>query len=685
MRQLNTETKDYSFAAAPIEEIGDFLAGKVADYYQYLTSSALVDLWRRSYYSYYGLMEDTALTGFGIFAIGRIRASGQEGEVASIKVNHLRNLLTHMIVLTTNEKQALKTIAKTSDSDAISSAYLGDGLLEHYFREKKIDDINKDSVETAYIFGEAYQRWDYNHSLGEDFAIDPNTNQPLKKGDIEVKSYTPFDVIRDVTDVTNDLNWHIFHDCKNRFDLAVKYPAVAKEILNISTDITSGKRYVDPTKIIPSAGVGTKHTELIDVYEFLHKKTPSVPNGRYTIFLQDGTILFDGPLPFSKYPVARIAGANIKGTSFGYSIAFDLLGIQQMLDKLYSVVCSNQLASGMQNFWQPPGNGTTRVQLAGGLNLIESAIKPEPLELLSTPKEIFEFINKLENIMETLTNVSSVNRGNVPENLKSGTALAYVASQAITFSSGMQKSFVNLMQDGATILLYLLRDFVPEEQRVTINGKFNRPLSKGFRGEDLQNIDKVVVETTSALSKTQAGKIQIAQDLLQSNLIRNTREYINILTTGQIDTLWESEMSEIILIKAENEDLRDGKPVTALACDDHKAHWLEHRSILSSPQARQNPQIVQLVTDHMLEHQQMAMALQMSNPQVLAWMGEMPMPMPMQPPQVEQQKNTQGIVDNRPQVEQQAEGVQAPRQPNLPKGTDENTAVSYEKEQSIKG
>ena len=115
MKEYGSANDNIYFAAAPIDEIGDRLAGKVSDYYQYLTSSALVDLWRRSYYSYYGLMEDTALTGFGIFAIGRIRASGQEGEVASIKVNHFRNLLTHINVLTTNEKQALKTRAINSE------------------------------------------------------------------------------------------------------------------------------------------------------------------------------------------------------------------------------------------------------------------------------------------------------------------------------------------------------------------------------------------------------------------------------------------------------------------------------------------------------------------------------------------------------------------------------------------
>lgn len=676
MRDIQNYDDRTYFAAAPTEEIGNRLAGKVSDYYQYLTSSALVDLWRRSYYSYYGLMEDTATSGYGIFAIGRIRASGQEGEVASIKVNHYRNLLTHLLVLTTNEKQALKSRATNSDSDSLASAYLGDGLVDYYFREKHIDTLNKDAVETSLIFGEAYQRYDYDSSVGDDVMPDPNTGAVIKQGDVTCKVYTPFDVIRDVTATTNDLDWHIMHDCANRFDLAAKYQVASEEILNISTDITSGKRYVDPTKIIPAAGVGTKHTDLIDVYEFIHKKTAAVPNGRYVVFLEDGTVLFDGPMPFAKYPVIRMAGANIKGTPFGYTVGFDLLGIQAMIDKLYSVVCSNQLASGMQNFWQPPGNGCTRIQMAGGLNLIESVIKPENMELLSTPAEIFSFIDKLEKLMEMLTGISAVNRGDTPENLKSGTALAYVASQAITFTSGLQQSYINLLQDGATCLLYILRDFLPTTKKAVIAGSFNRPLLKNFEGKDLAGIDKVVVEATSALSKTQAGKIQIAQDLLSSGLIRNTREYISVITTGQIDTLWESEMSEILLVKAENEDMRDGQVVTALACDDHKLHWLEHRTLLSNPDARKDPQLISIVTQHMVEHQTMAMQLQMMNPQLLAWMGETPMPMPMQPPQI-----AQTMQQGNP-VEKQAEGVNAPRKPNMPQNADQETRAAYEQQQA---
>jgi len=136
-------------------------------------------------------------------------------------------------------------------------------------------------------------------------------------------------------------------------------------------------------------------------------------------------------------------------------------------------------------------------------------------------------------------------------------------------------------------------------------------------------------------------------------------------------------MSEIMLVKAENEDLRAGKTVTALACDDHKLHWLEHRAILGNPEARNNPQLIQTTLTHMVEHQQMSMQLQIENPQLLAWMGETPMPMPMKAPQ-----QMGAMVNPQNPVEKQAENVNAPSAPNMPKNADMETKGSYEKQQA---
>jgi hypothetical protein len=661
--------KEYYFAAAPIEEIGSELSTKVDDYYKFLTSSTLVDLWRRSYYAYYGMREDTSLSGFGMFAIGSIKPMGQEGEVASIKVNHYKNILTHLYVLTTNQKQALKARGINSDSQTMADTYLADGIYDFYSRDIELESNNKAAVETCLVFGEGFNLLNYDPTLGDDYAMDEATGQAVKKGKPTSKVYNPFDVIRDTTETTSRVPWYIFHDVKNRYDLASKHPVVAEEILRSDTDITTGRRFVDPTKVLPSAGVGTTKSDLIDVYTFYHEKTPSVPNGRLTIFLQDGAVLFDGALPYEAVPVERVSGGDILGTIFGYSIGFDLLGLQALVDKLYTIVSSNTLTSGMQNFWQPPGNQLTKHDLGGGLRLLESVVKPEALELLSTPAEVYAFINKVEQVYETISGVSAVNRGAAPENLKSGTSLAFVASQAITFSNKLQESYKNLQEGIATKLIYIIRDYTPFETQAVISGKFNRPILRKYTGKDLQNIQRMTMEVTSPISQTLGGKIEIARDLLNSGLIRNPREYLNIITTGVMDTLYESEMSEIINVRSENEDMRAYIKPTMLDIDDHKLHILEHRAILTND-SRKDPQLVNVVTQHILEHIDAIQMLQMANPTLLAIMGETPLPQPAAPAG---QVVEEGNPENKGKTD-----IKQPSAPKLPAGSDENTQAAYE-------
>ncbi len=688
MQSLPKPFKSDYFAAAPSDKIGDELQSKVDDYYAFLTSSSLVDLWRKSFYAYYGMLPETAMTGFGMFAIGTIIAGGAEGEIAKVKINHYRNLITHLLVLTTQSRPATECRAINSDSASIAQAYLGDGILDFFMREKRLERNLRDAVEIALaVTGEALIRLDWDAKAGKQYGVGPN-GAPVFDGDLTAKTYNSFDVIRDTTQTAAaNRTWYIFHDVVNKYDVAAKYPALAEEILGTSTDTTSARRFIDPTKVIPSSGVGTRATDLLDQYEFMHEPTPAVPSGRYTVFLQGGLVLFDGPLPFRKMPAYRVSGSDIIGCPFGWSIGFDLLGIQELIDKLYSIAATNQLASGIQNFWQPPGNELTKTQIAGGLNLLESVVKPEVLELLKTPAELFEFISKLEQVLETLSGVSAVNRGDVPDNLKSGSALAFVAAQAVTFSSGLQQSYNELIEGVGTGIMQILQDFATTPRLAVIAGSFNRPLMKTFVGKDLAQIDRVVVDATSAVSKTTAGKIQIAQDLLQSGLIRNTREYLSVVNTGELEPLYESEMSEIILVRSENEDLRSGQPVRALKIDDHKLHVLEHRSLLGNPDSRKDPNLVTAVLDHIDEHIQLQLQLQQTEPALLAILGEQPLPTP-QPPQgpppgpqalppahpgpVQNQMNA-----GNPSLAA-AQGVRAPNMPHLPAGADPGTQQAFD-------
>lgn len=630
-------SNDTYFASLPFydEEIGAEWQAKVDDYYAFLTSSSLVQLWRRSYYAYYGLEQDGAGSGFGMFKIGSIIPGGMEGELARIKVNHFQNLLTHQHVNTTQSRPALESRAINSDSASLSAAYLSDGVIDYFMREKKLEVNYRDCVDLAIKFGEGFVRMDWDSTAGRKFGTGPN-GAPIFDGDVTARTYNPFDVVRDVTLTSaSQRQWYICRDSVNRFDLAAKYPHLAEDILKVSTNNAeiSTRRFMDPTKVIVQMGssVTGRQSVLIDQYEALHDPTPACPQGRYTVFLQGGLTLYDGPLPFAKMPVYRCSAGEVSGTPFGWTLSFDLLGIQDAIDKLYSVVLSNQLASGIQNFWQPPNNGLTKTQLGGGLNLLESIIKPEVLAMCQTPAEIFNFIKMLESVQETLSGVSAVSRGQTPENLKSGSALAFVNATSIAFSSGLQNSANTVLEDIGNGLVSILRDFASTPRIVAISGKSNLPLMKSYTGNDLIPIDRVTVEATAAVSKTTAGKIQIAQDMLQAGLIKTPQEYLTVITTGKLEPLYEGEMAEILLVRSENEDMRDGKQVQALRIDEHAFHISEHKSLLSNPSARRNPQLVNIVLSHIKEHENIMQMMQNTDPAFLAATKQAPLPYPPPP------------------------------------------------------
>jgi len=110
------------------------------------------------------------------------------------------------------------------------------------------------------------------------------------------------------------------------------------------------------------------------------------------------------------------------------------------------------------------------------------------------------------------------------------------------------------------------------------------------------------VSSGNPLSKTLAGRLEVAKDLLSNGLVTTPQEYLQVLSTGTLQPLVEAELAVMNLIRSENEDLQDGKPVSSLITDKHDLHIQEHLTLLSSPESRANPQIVALVLGHIQEH-----------------------------------------------------------------------------------
>jgi len=312
----------------------------------------------------------------------------------------------------------------------------------------------------------------------------------------------------------------------------------------------------------------------------------------------------------------------------------------------------------VQNVWLPENSNIASSQIAGGLNVIQSKQKPEAINLTSTPAEVFKFLEMLERAMETISSVNSVARGDPQASLKSGAALALVQSMALQFTSGLQQSYVQLMEDVGTALIKLLQDYASSPRFVAIVGKNNRSELKQFTGEDISNINRVIVDVGNPLSRTASGRVQMAENLLQYMPDKiNPMQYLNVINTGQLEPLTEEIQDDLNLIRGENEKLMGGEMVYALFTDSHDQHIRGHKNVLSDPELRKDPELVKRVGAHMQEHFGL---LETTEPQKLILMGQQPIqpPPPQGPPTGQEMQGAEQAAEMMQPPPQGFEGLQ---------------------------
>ena len=244
-----------------------------------------------------------------------------------------------------------------------------------------------------------------------------------------------------------------------------KYPEMADKIKGLPPKNQSA--------VYRLAVFSNDETDDIPVYEFFHKRTESMVDGRYILFLDADIVLLDAPMPYRVIPVFRIAPSTIMGTPYGYTPMFDVFPIQEGINSLYSTIMTNQNAFGVQNLFVPRDSDIAISSLQSGMNIIEGNTKPEAINFTQTPAEVFKFLEMMIQTAETISGVNSVTRGNPEASLKSGAALALVQSMSLQFVSGLQQSYVKLIEDTGTALVNILKDFAKTPKVIALVGKNN--------------------------------------------------------------------------------------------------------------------------------------------------------------------------------------------------------------------
>ena len=633
---------------------------KINKFYTYIVSTKLNWILWRCFNYYYTAGVTTA----------SVNRTGDHSEYSKIMISDFRNLLQHQLLLATNNRPAWDCKAVNNDYKSKTQCILGNALLDYYLKEDGIEDLLVAAVEKSLYSGEGFVEVAWNIDKGEE--ISDGQGNSVRTGNIDLNSYSCLEVIRDVLcEKFEKNNWLILRKQVNRYDLAAAYPDYYDKIVNLPSVFESMQAWdIPPYK--NRGQLNITDSDQVILWTLYCKKTNANPDGRFVEFTDDDSfVLTDVPLPYEEIPVHRVASSNWNGSCFGYSIAFDLAPIQEAENTLFSTALTNNKAFGVQMISVESGTNISASELSDGLAVIErpqGTQPPQGVNLTASSPELYNFLNQLQQKQEVISGVNSVVRGDPTGALRgnSGAALALVQSQSVQFMNGLVASYNQLLENVGNSMIRRLQKFCQLPILAEIVGKNNKTLIQEFTGEDINLINRVQVQAANPITKTLAGKINLADTLLQSGIIKTSDDYLMVLQTGNLQPMIHGETSELLLIADENEKISAGEIPNAIYSDNHVLHIKEHNTVGSSTDARENPEIIQAMLSHCQQHIDL---LRNTDPELLQILGQQP----LQP----KATNIQPQPVETPLQQEQPRLPNMPKLPNLPQGASEEAQASY--------
>ncbi len=400
--------------------------------------------------------------------------------------------------------------------------------------------------------------------------------------------------------------WVIARRFQNKWNLIAQYPQYKDEIQRASWALTDRRN----SKFGYSAA---NHRDMIPTFEFFHNKTQAVPLGRQTLFLDSDTVLFDGPLAYGRRPIYRCVYAELRNNPFGWTVGFSLLPLAEANNRLTSTLLTNVATFGVTRVLNPRGGDISLQALSENLAVIDytpvgpTGGKPEVLNM-SNPitKETGDLLKFINTKMETYSGINSTLRGQIENPEMSGAAMAMQASISLQFNAGFQKSVIKVLEELGTGMVQDLKAFADTPRQALIVGKLDQGYMRSYSKKDFDGIDRVVVAAGNSLLNTTAGKVNLADQLLQNGMLpqgeAGAMKYIEVMNTGKIDPETRNLQSTYMQIESDKESLLSGKLPLIQLTDNHPLLMQEVNILNNNPLIRENPQLGQLVRQYIMGH-----------------------------------------------------------------------------------
>jgi hypothetical protein len=689
MQTPATSAAQVYWAAEPkSEDLARKLFARVKRYREWLRATGRSRRAWSAWSTYYGRGPD------GTGDTSRQRPAGERGELVDIATNDFAALVQQAHVMTVHQPPAFKTIAINTDFSSVAQTLMGDGLIDHYDRQGAVKECESQAVRASLLCAESWVSETWDAAAGRAVMRDPDTGKLVGEGDIRFAVHTPWDVAYDFeAQDAEALEWIAFRTRANRFRLAAQYedasPLAAARLrqggIKLSLEADENERKMRWRASNEDSESGDN--EQVDVWELRHPPCPQLPRGRLVKLVDVDCVLFDSVsvglaespdsriytdapkldegqavadygYPYDETHVYPMTPERMVGGIAGHTPYHDLLGLQQGLDTVATILATGANAGGLTNFWLPENAKFEVDSLAGGGNVICGPVKPEVLEGVKVDPQALEFARFCQEFMRRRVGFNDVALGEPTKGMPAQLA-ALLQAQAVEFHSSLQAAYYRLIAATRTGIIKMLKRYANDKRVALMSGKSARWELKEFTKQDIADVDRVAVEPVNPVMKTLAGRIDVGKMLLEQG-DATPEQFLTLVNTGRLEPMFEGKQTNLTRIKREKEMLQDGiglPPVQIgtdglpalgmdglpVLMDDGKphirplwtdTHWIdipEYLAVAAMPDARDRPEVIKAVMDIVEYKLALWRKLYSTAPELAALLGAPP---PAPPPGV---------------------------------------------------
>ncbi|HXI35777.1 MAG TPA: hypothetical protein VNH80_02575, partial [Burkholderiales bacterium] len=652
MTAADKSAKPYRYwAAIPQSDqyVGEALE-RINRYRRWLSQTGRADRMQRSFRARYGWAPD----GDGNTA--QVRASGVQGELVDVTTNDYAALMDQSQTLITSQKPAFKAVPNNGDYKSRAAVRLAEAIIEDYERKESLSEMDADTVRCALLASEGWRIQGWNASAGRIVRQDAVGNG-IAEGDVVERVYTPYDMALDPDCRSIErLPWIGFREPYNRHDLAALFeasdPDLAERIKSVTSQDGETSQWDQLYDLRNRTGYRQMESDdYVFVWEMRHPPSPAMRLGRLVRFIDSSTIIYDSMnarMPATQgeqaqaesagqtfnagYPYGRelhaycLSPERVLGSTAGHTAHFDLLGLQQCMDTVVTMAASAANAGGVSNLWTPERNNVSVDELAGGFNHIVSPVKPENIEGPKLDPQATMFGELVMQLMRRRIGMNDAALGEPTKGMPAQLA-ALLEAQAVQFHNGLQSSYQRMLEQTRTGRLKLLQRFPASKRVAEVAGANGAWALSEWEAQDLESVERVSVEAINPAMRTFAGRLSLAQMLLDKSLI-TAKQFMDLVISGRLDDEWDFDEKNKARIQQEKELLLGGASLPPVDPAQSKqagrpifvqpppvpgkpppkfirphlaqTHWLdipEYLSVIASPDALNQPALVTAVLD----------------------------------------------------------------------------------------